>query len=379
MNRIFNWRQLKTLTLANFKEMLREPGVLFWGIVFPILMSLGLGIAFNTKSDVIRKIGIIGNTDSIFKDTSLLIHKFLAVKTIKSYNEKEKTDNYLFRIENKKLGNTNFHFRILTWNDAVMELKRGKISLVMEEKNDSVNYLFDPANPDAQLTYIRLSQIFGSRDFVSDENDVNIKPLTLEGTRYVDFLVPGLIAMGIMMSIMWGVSYTIIERRSKKLLRRMVSSPMKKSHFLISIIAVRVCMNFIEGCLIFFFAFLVFGIRIQGSLPALLLVFISGNIMFSGLAVFISSKTSKTEIGNALINLVVMPMMLLSGIFFSYHNFPDWMITVIQKLPLTMVADDIRSIFIEGAGIAQIATHCLILCLGGIIFFTAGIRIFKWY
>ena len=159
----------------------------------------------------------------------------------------------------------------------------------------------------------------------------------------------------------------------------MVSSPMKKSHFLISVMMVRVCMNFVEGALLFLFAFLAFDIRIQGSLPALLLVFISGNIMFSGLAVFISSKTSKTEIGNALINLVVMPMMLLSGIFFSYHNFPDWMIMVIQKLPLTMVADDIRSIFIEGAGIAQIATHCLILSIGGIIFFIAGIKIFKWY
>ncbi len=379
MNKFFKGQQILQLTAANFREMLREPGVLFWGIVFPILMSLGLGVAFNTKSDVTRKIGIIGNSDSIISDTTMVINNFLLKKTSQEYNNIEKATFYSLKLKNEKLGNTTFLFQIVNWKEAVIALKRGKFSMVMEEKNNDVSYFFDPANPDAQLTYIRLSPIFSSGNYATQENEDNIKPLTLEGTRYVDFLVPGLICMGIMMSIMWGVSYTIIERRSKKLLRRMVSTPMKKSHFLISIIMVRVTMNFIEGGLLFLFTYLVFGIHIQGSIPALLLVFIAGNMVFSGLAVLISSHTSKTEIGNALINLVVMPMMVLSGIFFSYHNFPDWCIPIIQKLPLTVMADDIRSIFIEGAGIAEVAMHSLILASTGIILFIAGIKIFKWY
>jgi ABC-2 type transport system permease protein len=379
MNNFFKGRQLFQLTIANFREMLREPGVLFWGIGFPILMSLGLGVAFNTKSDVIRKIGIIETNNSIKSDSTLVINNFLLKKTVKEYHKIEDATFYSFKIENKKLGNTTFLFQLVNWQEAIVSLKRGKLSLVMEEKNNKVSYFFDPANPDAQLSYIRLSQIFNSTNSYSQENSDNIKPLTLEGTRYVDFLVPGLIAMGIMMSIMWGVSYTIIERRSKKLLRRMVSTPMKKSHFLISIIMVRVTMNFIEGSLLFLFSYLVFGIHIQGSLLALFIVFITGNMLFSGFAVFISSHTNKTEIGNALINLVVMPMMVLSGIFFSYHNFPDWCIPIIQKLPLTIMADDIRSIFIEGAGFAQTAIHSLILAITGIVFFISGIKIFKWY
>jgi ABC-type multidrug transport system permease subunit len=185
--------------------------------------------------------------------------------------------------------------------------------------------------------------------------------------------------MGVMMSSMWGISYTIIERRSKKLLRRMVSTPMKKSHFLISIMTVRFVMNFVEAGLLFLFAHFAFNIHIQGSIPALFCIFIAGNIAFSGIAVFISSNTSKTEIGNALINVVVMPMMILSGIFFSYHNFPDWFIPVIQIFPLTIMADDIRSIFIEGAGFAEIIIHSVILSVTGILFFIAGIRYFKWY
>ncbi|MGD2035241.1 MAG: ABC transporter permease, partial [Bacteroidales bacterium] len=191
--------------------------------------------------------------------------------------------------------------------------------------------------------------------------------------------IPGLLAMGIMMSTMWGLSYGMIEKRSKKLLRRMVATPMKKSYFLISIMTVRMTMNFIEAVLLILFAWLAFDITIQGSIPALLAIFIAGNIGFAGLAFFISCRTAKTEVGNGLINVVVMPMMILSGIFFSYHNFPDVIIPYLQKLPLTMVADGMRSIFIEGAGIEQVAAPVGILLVGGTAFFSLGLKFFRWY
>ncbi len=379
MNKIFKGRQFTRLIQANFLELLREPGVLFWGILFPILMSLGLGLAFSSKQEVIRKVGIIKTSDDIVTDTSTVIGTFLVKNASKEYHTRENTTFYAFKIKNKKLGNNTFLFQETNWKDALVALKRGKFNVVMEEKDKKVSYFFDPGNADAQLTYIKLSKIFPATNYIPDENTDNIKLLTLTGTRYIDFLIPGLIAMGIMMSSMWGISYTIIERRSKKFLRRMVSTPMKKSHFLISMIIVRFVMNFIEAALLFLFAHLVFGIQIQGSIPALFTVFIAANIAFSGIAVFISCNTAKTEIGNALINVVVMPMMVLSGIFFSYHNFPEWFIPIIQKFPLTIMADDIRSIFIEGAGFAETIQHSLILSFTGIVFFLAGVKFFKWY
>ena len=138
-------------------------------------------------------------------------------------------------------------------------------------------------------------------------------------------------------------------------------------------------MNFIEGFLLVVFAYFVFDFNIQGSVLALFMILIAGNIAFSGIAVFISSRTSKTEIGNGLINVVVMPLMVLSGIFFSYHNFPDWTIPIIQKFPLTMMTDDLRSVFIEGAGLSDVYLNILILTTVGILFFTAGLKIFKWH
>jgi len=138
-------------------------------------------------------------------------------------------------------------------------------------------------------------------------------------------------------------------------------------------------MNFIEAITIIIFAILAFNMSIQGSIPAMILLFLAGNIAFSGIAVFVSSHTSNTEIGNGLINFIVMPMMVLSGIFFSYYNFPDWSIPVIQKLPLTMLTDGIRSIFNEGAGYVEVVLPVIVLSTTGVIFFAIGLKIFKWH
>ena len=162
-------------------------------------------------------------------------------------------------------------------------------------------------------------------------------------------------------------------------MRRMIATPMRKSYFLMTLIAVRIALNFTESAILFIFAWLVFDITIQGNIASLLVIFIAGNISFAGIAIFVSSHTANTEIGNGLINVVVLPMMVLSGIFFSYHNFPDWAIPYIQKFPLTMLADGVRSIFNEGAGFIEVAFPALFLFVIGILFFSAGLKIFKWY
>ena len=373
--------QLFQLISANVKELIREPGVLFWGIIFPILMSLGLGIAFTKKKDVVATIAVIGENHLVYRpsDSASVILQFLQAN--KSLAEKDASGG-IFRkltIPDVKLGNTTFIFRAMEWQKAMVLVKRGNINLILDERQGAVQYHFDPMNPDAQLTYLKLSRLFGTAGAVVKETSSEINPLTVSGTRYIDFLVPGLIAMGVMMSCMWGVSYAIIERRSKKLLRRMVATPMKRSNFLIALITVRVLMNFIEAGLLFLVAFLVFHITIQGNVAALFALFIAGNFAFAGISVFISSHTAKTEIGNGLINALSMPMMVLSGVFFSYHNFPEWSIPAIQKFPLTMMADGIRSVFIEGAGFAEMAMPIVILSSIGVVFFAAGMKIFRWH
>ena len=380
MNRLVRFNQLWQLISALFREIIREPGVLFWGILFPILMSLGLGLAFTKKSDVIRKVAIINISDnSPIGSESSLVAGFLQNNCTKNGLTGSATWQWKYTIKDEKLGNSVFLFYNMKWDDAIRFLKRGTINVLLLGKNDSIEYHFDPMNPDAQLTYLKLSTIVGRGATQPVESSFQIKPLTVTGTRYIDFLVPGLIAMGVMMSSMWGISYGIIEKRSKKLLRRLVATPMKKSHFLIALITVRIFMNFIESLVLFLFALFAFKMTIQGNISALILMFLGGNIAFAGIAVFVSSHTSNTEVGNGLINFVVFPMMVLSGIFFSYQNFPDWSLPVIKNLPLTMLTDGIRSIFNEGAGYNEVMLPIIILLAIGTLFFSVGLKIFKWH
>jgi ABC-type multidrug transport system permease subunit len=207
----------------------------------------------------------------------------------------------------------------------------------------------------------------------------DVSPLTLKGVRYIDFLVPGLIAFGIMSDILWGISYTIIERRSQKLLRRMVATPMRKTNLIVSLMFVRILMNLLNAAVIILAAWLIFDVRIQGSPGALFALFLAGNVAFTGIAVLISSRTSKTEVGNGWINAVQMPMLILSGIFFSYHNFPEWSIGVIRLLPLTALADGFRSLFNEGAGWTDILAPAASLTLVGLLCLALGMKLFTWY
>jgi ABC-type multidrug transport system permease subunit len=372
MKKIINFRQLSALLATHTKELIREPAVLFWGIVFPVLMTIGLGLAFTQSGNMVRSIAIIqkGQADS----SANSIDKFLQNKTVRNED-----GTYTLKITDKKLGNTTFNFEKTTWDEAIVLLKRGEISLVLEDNPSGIEYNFDPSNSDSRLVYLNLSAIINKGSLNLPPDNSNVQLLTVKGTRYIDFFVPGLIAMGLLMSSTWGLGYNIIDKRSKKLLRRMIATPMRKSHFLISLITVRSLMNFIEAAVLFLFANLFFGIAIEGSLPALFVVLFAGNIGFAGISILISCRTANPEIGNGLINAVVTPMMVLSGIFFSYHNFPDWAIGFIKILPLTMLADATRSIFVEGAGFVQILIPVGVLLLVGIISFFIGLKKFKWH
>ncbi|HSD64396.1 MAG TPA: ABC transporter permease, partial [Ignavibacteriaceae bacterium] len=245
-----NSRQFLILFIMHAKTLMRQPAVLFWGIVFPILMALGLGLAFTQKMDTVHKIAVVSDQKDISADSSNVFEQFLLNRTEKVKDNKGGKSEYKITLRDKKLGNNTYIFQRSTDKDATVMLKRGEINLIIEQKGNKTEYHFDPVNSDAQLTYLNLSRVINSRNNQVQTSRENIEPLTLKGTRYIDFFIPGLIAMGIMMSSVWGLGYGIIETRSKKLLRRMIATPMKKSYFLISLITVRSIMNFIEAALV---------------------------------------------------------------------------------------------------------------------------------
>ena len=372
MNKITN-HQLYRLIAAHFAEIIREPSVIFWGVVFPILMAWGLGIAFTQKGGVTAKLAIVKMIDRKDQNHETKLISLLTASSVR------KDSSYSVVLKNEKLGDANLTFIETSWSNSYTLLKKGKVSVIIEDRATETRYHFDPANAEAKAAYA-LASGFAAGGFSSyGNNQSEIEPFTLSGTRYIDFLIPGLLAMGIMMACCWGISYTIIDRRSKKLLRRMVATPMKKSNFLLALITARFTMNVAEALLLFLFAWLYFGTKVQGSWPALIVLFIAGNIAFSGISILISSHTANPEVGNGLINAIVTPMMVVSGVFFSYHNFPEWALPVIRYLPLTMITDSFRSIFNEGAGLLDVWREALVLTTIGAVSFVIGMKLFKWY
>jgi ABC-2 type transport system permease protein len=366
-------RPIIQLILIQVREFYREPGIIFWAIVFPIVMAWGLGIAFTAKGELIRNIAVVEHQDTLNTPWREFITNGKRVEAKKNLGD------VIYEISNddQKLGRTKYRFIITGWEQAVVLLKRGTIALILEENSTGMQYHFDPVSDEARTLYLQLSALINKTNLHIDQNQ--IEPLTRQGTRYIDFLVPGLLAMGLMSSIMWGIGYSLVEQRTKKLLRRMIATPMKKSSFLISHFVGRTVLCAVEALLLYVFVHYYFDISIQGNIPALVVLFLAGVIAFTGIAIFAASRTSRTEIANGFINVVTMPMMVVSGVFFSYHNFPDVVIPLIQLLPLTMLADGIRSIFIEGAGFREVTSSIFILSGLGVLFFGIGLKIYKWY
>ncbi len=352
--------QTTQLISVTFKEFYRNPGVIFWSLLFPVLMAWGLGIAFTKQDKLIRNVAWVRNaaTEGVISQWADASGRLIA--------------------GNDKTGKVTYQLIETGWENALSMLKKGKVSLIIDESGNKPAYRFDPANAEAQLAYLHISGTLSGYRIIGEET-ASVVPFTRKGTRYVDFLVPGLIAMNIMMSCMWGISYSLIDKRIKKLLRRMIATPMKKSSFMLAQFLARLVLSGLDVFIILFFTYLYFDISIQGSIAAFALLYVAGNVAFTGIAILVSSRTDNAQIGNGLINAVVMPMMILSGIFFSYHNFPDWTIAFIQWMPLTMLADGVRSVFNEGAVIMDVIPALFMLCLIGAGSFAFGMKIYKWY
>lgn len=352
------------LTLAHIKEYLREPGALFWSFGFPVLMAIGLGFGLSGKRETLRSVAIVPAGGEALFSRSFSLDR-LPSDTLIEYHT------------NGHNGAFRYRFYITTQRQAEVYIKRGIVSAIVTATDNQPVFHIDPANPEGELLQIQMEHYF--RTGVFYESPGNFKSLDKKGLRYIDFLIPGLLSMGIMMSVMWGVCYSLIEKRSKKLLRRMVATPMVRSHFLLAQWLSRIVVTLVEMVLILWIARIFFDIEVQGSLWAGLGLFVAGNFCFFGLAILISSRTANTQVGNGLVSFVTTPMMVLSGIFFSYQSFPDWAIGLIKALPLTMLTDALRAVINEGAGFSETIAAMGILSVIGVITFAIGKRMYKWY
>jgi ABC-type multidrug transport system permease subunit len=341
---------LVELTTMRMREFLREKEAVFWVFIFPILMTFALGIAFrNTVPD----------------------KSLVAIEGTTSDARVSETANMLSR-------SPEITATVLSPDDAAQALRSGKVSIVVKPENDSFAYRFDPTRPESRTARLLVDDVLQKGKGRTDVVSVGEEKVTEPGARYVDFLVPGLIGMNLMGSGLWGLGFTVVIARSRKLLKRFAATPMRRSHYLLSFMLSRLVFLVLEVAAVIVFAWLAFGFTVRGSCLSVVLTTILGGFTFSGLGLLVAARPTTIEGVSGLMNFIMLPMWLLSGTFFSSERFPHILQPFIQALPLTALNNVLRALMNEGASLSSNWLSILILVAWCLISFVVALKIFRW-
>lgn len=351
------FESLQQLTLARFREFMREPEAVFWTFVFPLLLAGGLAIAFRDKAPEQAIIAVVSPAagDSAAAQVSAAL---LSAAT---------GDSAPLRA------------RLIPADSVDDVLRTGTAALVVvPQAAGGVEYRFDPARPESrgarQLADDILQRSRGRRDVVP-YRDVTIRE---RGSRYIDFFVPGLLAMNIMGSSIWSLAFAIVTQRNKKLLKRLAATPMSRLEYLLSFVLSRLVFLGLEMAVLLGFGAFVLDVPIRGALPTLVLVAFVGAAAFGAIGLLVSSRSKTIEGVSGLTNFVMLPMWIFSGVFFSSSNFPAVIQPVVQALPLTALVNGLRAIMLQGAGLGDVWPQLAVLCAYLVVCLTVALRIFRW-
>jgi ABC-type multidrug transport system permease subunit len=338
--------QFVELTLVRLREFLREPEALFWSFLFPVLMTCALGVAFSSRSEGRFVVGVAEMPGS-----EAIVEAFA--------------------------GHGRFTVRGVAPGGVDRAVRDGTAAVVVIPGTPPT-YRYDEARAESQAARLAvdgvLQRVAGRQDAFTPQQEA----VSHIGSRYIDWVIPGLLGMGIMSTGMWSVGFSIATARSRKLLKRLVATPMVRAYYLGSFIASRFLFLTLEAVVLMVFARLAFDVTIQGSLAALAVVCVVGALAFGGMALLVVSRARTIEALSGLLNFVMLPMWILSGVFFASSNFPDIAQPVIQALPLTALIDALRGVTNDGQSLVEVSPDLGILAVWGTVSFVIALKIFRW-
>lgn len=342
------------LTKARLREFAREKGTIFWVFGFPLLMAMALGLAFRSTPPERPRV-------------ALVLAPALAAESAAA------------RAAHGLLESPQLQTEQLSREQALRDLAHAKVDLVVEWDGDRPVYRFDPMQQRSALARALAANAQERALGRQDQLAIAEAPVSEHGARYIDFLMPGLIGMNLMSSSMWGIGYSLVLARKRRLLRRYAVTPMKRSDFLLSYFLSRSFFLLIEIVVLLVFGRLVFGVEVRGSHALVLGVAFLGAAAFAGLGLLIGSRVENTEAASGWMNFVQLPMWLLSGTFFSYERFPGWLQAPARLLPLTALNDGLRGAFNDGSTLWELRQPLLVLGAWCLVTFVTSGRLFRWY
>jgi len=344
------WREhpLTQLTLTRYREFIREPEALFWTFIFPVLLAAGLGLAFRSKPPDIARIAVREGPAAGPVLDALRADSRIAVEQMDSAS-------------------------------AAAALRTGSVAVLVEVlAADSLVYHFDGTRPEAQMARLLADGAVQRAAGRSEPVATADSPARERGARYIDFLLPGLLAMNLMGTGVWGTGFAVVDQRRKRLLKRLVATPMFRSHYLLSFVFSRLGLLVGEVGVLIGFGVLVFGVPVRGSIGALILLSVLAGLMFGAFGLLLAARPRTIEGASGVMNFALLPMWVLSGVFFSAGNFPDVLQPFIQVLPLTAAVDAFRAHMLEGASLTALGSEVGLMTLWTVGSLATALRIFRW-
>jgi len=334
------------LTMWRIRDFTREPEALFWVFAFPIILALALGLAFTTRGPQLVRIAVEAGPGAA--DLQRVLDDASAIEAV-----------------------------VLDADEAHRRLRAGRVALVALA-GEPVTLRYDSTRSEGNLARLLVENAVQDASGRQSVREIRDQLITETGSRYIDFLIPGLIGMNIMGTGLWGVGYGIVRQRNHKLMKRLLASPMRKSQYMLSHVLARLVFLIFEVGAVLLFGHVMFDVPIRGSLIALTLVVFLGAMTFSGIGLLVASRARTIEGVSGLMNLVMVPMWIFSGIFFAYSNFPEVLHPIILAIPLTALNDALRAVMLDGASVFAIAGLLGIVAAWGLASFGIALRIFRW-
>jgi ABC-2 type transport system permease protein len=333
---------------VRFKEYLREPEALFWSFGFPILLAIGLGIAFRSKPPDVTHVAVIrGSASDSLLAAALRRDKSLAVDELSA-------------------------------DSARAALRTGRVALVASSDASGFHYEYDDTRPDSRIARLIVNDAAQRAAGRADPRAVNERQVREAGSRYIDFVVPGLLGMTIMGGGIWGLGFSIVDQRRRNLLKRLVATPMSRAQYLASYLLSRLVMLAIEAGVLLGASMLLFGVPMRGSALTMIAIIVVSAMSFGGLGLLIASRSKTIEGVSGLMNLSMLPMWVLSGVFFSSENFPRAVQPFIKALPLTATNDALRANMLRGIELPALWPQFAVLLAWMVACYLIALRIFRW-
>jgi ABC-2 type transport system permease protein len=334
------------LTLARVRELTREPEAVFWVFVFPIVLAGILSLAFRSRPPDALPVGVVQGPAAAARMAALSTEPGVRA-------------------------------RLLAADEGTQALARGHVVVVIGG-DTTPDYFYDPTQPDSRTALLLIDAALQRAAGRTDALTPTRREVTEPGARYVDFLVPGLLGMNLMGTGMWGIGFSLVVARNGNLLKRLIAAPARRSHLLGAQLLSRLVFLVPEAGALLGFAYFVLGVPLRGSVLVLIAVSLLGALAFSGLGLLTAARPRTIEGVSGVMNLVMVPMWIFSGIFFSTERFPAAMQPFVQALPLTALNDSLRAVMLEGSGVGPLLPELALLAAWGLVSFLIALKIFRW-